>query len=69
MEIIAPIFEVALRHGKSDQFGICLFQHDGATISFQSAEKQARAQAKLKAAVEARAQELGVSTVLEFSQL
>jgi hypothetical protein len=69
MEIIAPIFDVATKHGKSDQFTICLFQHDGATISFQSAEKRDRAQAKLKQAVEARAKELGVSTILEFSPL
>jgi hypothetical protein len=69
MEIIAPIFDVAMEHGKSDQFGICLFQHDGATLSFQSTEKQARAQTKLKKAVEARAKALGVETVLEFTQL
>ena len=50
MEIFAPIFDVALRHGKSDQFGICLFQHDGATLSFTAKEKIPRAQAKLKAA-------------------
>jgi hypothetical protein len=69
MEIIAPIFEVAREHGRSDQFTICLFQHDGSTISFQSAEKKTRAQGKLKAAVEDRAKRLGVSTVLEFQQL
>jgi hypothetical protein len=32
LEIIAPLFDVALKHGKSDQFRICLFQHDGATL-------------------------------------
>jgi hypothetical protein len=69
MEIIAPIFEVAERHGRSDQFTITLFQHDGATISFQSRKKQERAQRKLKDAVEQRAAHLGVSTVLEFQQL
>lgn len=69
MEIIAPIFDVAATHGKSDQFTICLFQHDGATVSFNSTEKTARAQAKLKKAVEDRARELGVSTVLEFADL
>jgi hypothetical protein len=69
LEIIAPIFDVALKHGKSDQFRICLFQHDGATLSFNDKNKIPRAQAKLKAAVEARAKELGVSTVLEFTQL
>jgi len=69
MEIIAPIFDVASKYGTSDQFTICLFQHDGATISFYSTEKTPRAQAKLKKAVEDRAAELGVSTVLEFTQL
>ena len=69
MEIIAPIFDVATRHGKSDQFGICLFQHDGATLSFTAKDKIDRAQAKLKKAVESRARELGVTTVLEFTQL
>jgi len=69
MEIIAPIFDVARKHGTSDQFTIALFQHDGATISFRSHEKQARAQRKLKDAVEARAKQLGVSTVLEYSPL
>jgi len=67
MEIIAPIFEVA---AKSDQFRICLFQHDGATLSFRAkGRKMQRAQKKLKKAVEDRARELGVSTVLEFTQL
>jgi hypothetical protein len=60
---------VAAKSGKSDQFTICLFQHDGATVSFNSVEKTARAQTKLKTAVENRARELGVSTVLEFTQL
>ncbi len=69
MEIIAPIFDMAGRHGKSDQFTICLFLHDGCSISFNSKAKIARAQAKLKEAVETRAKELGVSTVLEFSAL
>lgn len=69
MEIIAPIFTVAAKHGKSDQFKICLFQHDGATVSFNDKGKTARAQAKLKKAVEDRARELGVSTVLEFTRL
>jgi len=69
MEIIAPIFGVAAKHRKSDRFSITLFAHDGATISFNSTEKKARAQAKLKKAVEDRAKELGVSTVLEFTQL
>lgn len=69
MEIIAPIFDVARKYGTSDQFTICLFQHDGATISFYSKEKTPRAQAKLKKAVEDRAAELGVSTVLEFTPL
>jgi hypothetical protein len=69
MAIISPIFEVAQKHGKSDQFTICLFQHDGATISFQSHKKQDRAQRKLKTAVEARASQLGVATTLEFAQL
>jgi hypothetical protein len=69
MEIIAPIFDVAREHGKSDQFTICLFQHDGGTVSFNSAEKTARAQRKLKEAVESRAQQLGVNTVLEFTRL
>lgn len=69
LEIIAPIFEVANKHGKSDQFKITLFQHDGGTISFNSAKKIPRAQAKLKKAVEDRARHIGVSTVLEFTQL
>jgi len=69
MEIIAPVFDVALRHGRSDQFGITLFRHDGATLSFHAAEKTDRAKVKLKAAVETRAKELGVTTVLEFTQL
>jgi hypothetical protein len=69
MEIIAPIFDVAVKHGKGDRFHIVLFQHDGATLSFNDKTKMQRAQAKLKKAVEDRARELGVSTVLEFSEL
>jgi hypothetical protein len=69
MDIIAPIFQVANEHGHSDQFTICLFQHDGATVSFNSTEKTPRAQAKLKNAVETRAKDLGVRTVLEFTPL
>lgn len=69
LEIIAPIFEVAKKHGKSDQFRITIFQHDGGTISFNNSKKIPRAQAKLKKAVEDRAKDLGVSTVLEFTQL
>lgn len=69
MEIIAPVFDVARKSGKSDQFTVALFLHDGCTISFNSEEKRPRAQAKLKKAVEDRAQSLGVSTVLEFTQL
>jgi hypothetical protein len=69
LEIIAPIFDVARKHGDSDQFKIALFQHDGATISFHSTEKQPRAERKLKEAVENRAKALGVHTVLEFSPL
>jgi hypothetical protein len=69
MEIIAPIFDVAAKHGRSDQFMVTLFQHDGCTISFSATEKIARAQVKLKKAVESRAAELGVSTILEFTQL
>lgn len=69
MEIIAPIFDVAAKYGESDQFKITLFQHDGACISFNSTEKTARAQRKLRTAVETRARELGVSTVLEFTAL
>lgn len=69
MEIIAPIFDVAVRHGNADQFMVTLFQHDGCTVSFSAREKVPRAQAKLKKAVEDRARDLGVSTVLEFSQL
>ncbi len=69
MEIIAPIFDVAEKHGKSDQFTVCLFQHDGGTISFNDKTRMARAQTKLKKAVEDRAKELGVSTVLGFTQL
>jgi hypothetical protein len=69
MEIIAPIFEVANKHGKSDQFTIAIFQHDGATISFNAKPKMARAQRKLREAVSARAKTLGVSTVLEFTAL
>ncbi len=69
MEIISPIFEVAMKHGRSQQFGICLFQHDGATISFKAKDRKARAQELLKDAVERRARELGVTTVLEFTDL
>lgn len=69
MEIIAPIFEVANQHGSGDRFQIVLFQHDGATISFNDKTKMPRAQARLKRAVEERAKELGVNTVLEFTQL
>jgi hypothetical protein len=70
MEIIAPIFDVAKAHGRSDQFSICLFQHDGATMSFVgSEEKKARAMRKLKKAVEDRAKALDVETVLEFTDL
>lgn len=69
MEIIAPLFDVANQHGKGDRFHIVLFQHDGATISFNDKAKVSRAQAKLKKAVEDRAHELGVSTVLEFTEL
>lgn len=69
MEIIAPIFDVAAKYGESDQFKICLFQHDGCTISFNSTEKTSRAQGKLKKAVEDRARELGVATSLDFKAL
>lgn len=69
MEIIAPIFDIALRHGRAQQFGICLFQHDGACISFQSKSKRPKAEQLLKEAVEARALELGICTSLEFKQL
>lgn len=69
LEIIAPIFDVAVKHGSGDRFQIVLFQHDGATISFNDKTKMPRAQAKLKKAVEDRAKELGVNTVLEFTQL
>lgn len=69
MEIISPIFDVARKSGKSDQFKVALFLHDGCTISFNDKGKMGRAQAKLKKAVEDRAQALGVSTVLEFSPL
>ena len=70
MEIIAPIFDVAERHGTSDQFSVAIFQHDGASISFTgSAMKKARAMKKLKKAVEDRARALDVETVLEFTDL
>lgn len=70
MEIIAPIFDVAIKSRKGDRFHIVLFQHDGATISFNAKGRRlARAQNKLRTAVEDRARELGVSTVLEFTPL
>lgn len=70
MEIISPIFDVAERYKKSGQIRICLFQHDGATMSFRAKDKRlARAQKQLKKAVEDRARQLGVSTVLEFTEL
>jgi hypothetical protein len=69
MEIISVIFDVATRHGESDEFLITIFQHDGATVSFQYEPKLPRAQRKLKDAVEARAKQLGIQTVLEFSAL
>ena len=69
LEIIAPIFDVAAASGKSDHFSITLFQHDGATLSFNAKGRVERAKRKLKRAVEGRARQLGVSTVLEFTQL
>lgn len=69
MEIIAPVFEMAHKSGKSDQFTVALFLHDGCCISFNSEKKRPRAQAKLKKAVEDRARSLGVATVLEFAPL
>lgn len=69
LEIISTIFDVALRYGKGYQFGIVLFQHDGATLSFQSKEKKQKAQELLQQAVQKRAKELGVNTYLEFTDL
>jgi hypothetical protein len=70
MEIIAPIFDVAARYGTGYQFKIVLFQHDGATISFQAHDaRKDKAKALLRKAVETRASELGVQTTLEFTDL
>lgn len=69
MEIIAPIFDVANANRTSSKFTICLFRHDGATISFNDKDRVEGTQNRLKKAVEARAKELGVSTVLDFTQL
>lgn len=69
MEIIAPVFDVAAKDGKSYQFRIVLFQHDGCCISFNSSKKKHSAQQRLKEAVESRARALGVNTVLEFTDL
>lgn len=70
MEIISPIFDVASKSRKGNRVHIVLFQHDGATISFNAKdERLPRAQRKLKKAVEDRARELGVNTVLEFTEL
>src|SRR5581483_5446815 len=69
MEVISPIFDVAAKHGKSDQFHVVFFMHDGCTISFNSDDKKARAQRKLKNAVENRAKALGIKTILEFTDL
>jgi len=70
MEIIAPIFDVARTHGGTYQFGIVLFQHDGATISFRArGKRKEKAMSLLREAVDARARELGVHTSLEFEDL
>ena len=69
MEIIAPIFDVAQEWGKRSLFQIVCFQHDGATLSFCNKERQENIQRKLADAVKLRAQELGVTTTLEFKDL
>lgn len=70
MEIIAPIFDIARSHGDTYQFGIVLFQHDGATISFRAhGKRKEKAMTLLRDAVETRARELGVQTTLEFADL
>jgi hypothetical protein len=70
MEIIAPIFDIAGTYGKTYQFGIVLFQHDGATLSFKAhGKRKEKAMTLLRDAVETRARELGVQTTLEFTDL
>lgn len=70
LEIIAPIFDVARTHGDTYQFGIVLFQHDGATISFRArGKRKEKAMTLLRDAVETRARDLGVQTTLEFADL
>jgi hypothetical protein len=70
MEIIAPIFDIARSYGGTYQFGIALFQHDGATITFRAhGKRKDKAITLLRNAVETRARELGVSTTLEFADL
>jgi len=69
LEIISAIFDVANEHGENDDFRICLFQHDGATISFRAKAKKERAIRKLQEAVKAKAASLGVNTSLECEDL
>jgi hypothetical protein len=70
LEIIAPIFDIARTYGNTYQFGIVLFQHDGATISFRArGKREEKAKSLLRDAVETKAKGLGVHTTLEFADL
>jgi hypothetical protein len=69
LEIISSVFDVANEHGENDDFQICLFQHDGATISFRAKAKKDRAIRKLQEAVKEKATSLGVNTSLEVENL
>lgn len=69
LEIVSAIFDVAIEHGDCDHFSICMFQHDGATISFQSKAGQTRAFVKMRDAVNSRAAQFNVNTTLEIEEL
>lgn len=71
MEIISPIFDIAIKYGKGYKFGIVFFQHDGATLTFQD-KNEANMTAihqHLKDAVEKKANGLKIDTILEFTEL
>jgi hypothetical protein len=69
LEIISALFDVANDHGENCDFQICLFQHDGATVSFRAKAKMERAIQRLKDAVERKALTHGVNTTLAVEHL
>lgn len=69
LEIISGIFDVANEHGVADAFTICMFQHDGATISFNSTVGKERAFRKMQKAVVDKAAQYNVNTILEIEDL